>query len=327
MLLFSDALLLLVAALVLDAIVGDPDALWRRWPHPVVWIGKLIGFLDRKLNNPKNSFARRKAYGVLTLGLLLLGSLAIGYAVEVLARLIPFGTILVVTVASVFIAQKSLYQHVAAVRNGLLQNGLEGGRKAVAMIVGRDPEKLDEAGVSRASIESCAENFSDGVVAPAFWFAVLGLPGLFAYKAVNTADSMIGHKTDRHGAFGWAAARFDDLVNLPASRLSGLLIAFAAPLAGGSIRQALQTIGRDAGKHRSPNAGWPEAAMAGALDIALAGPRIYPGYTVDDPYMNETGRLDIGAGTIGRALKVLTGACVLLTGLVACAAFVSFLVT
>jgi adenosylcobinamide-phosphate synthase len=327
MLLFSDALLLLLAALVLDAIVGDPDVLWRRWPHPVVWIGRLIGFLDRKLNIPAAPHARRKAYGVLALGLLLLGSFAVGYAFEVLARQVPYGSVLVVIIAAVFIAQKSLYEHVAAVRDGLLQDGLEGGRGAVAMIVGRDPEKLDEAGVSRASIESCAENFSDGVVAPALWFAVLGLPGLLAYKAVNTADSMIGHKTERHGAFGWAAARFDDLVNLPASRLSGLLIAFAAPLAGGAIRKALQSIGRDAGKHRSPNAGWPEAAMAGALGIALAGPRVYPGYTVDDPYMNETGRLDIGAATIGRALKVLAGACVLLTGLVACAALVSLLAT
>lgn len=322
MLLFPDALLLLLAALVLDALVGDPDVLWRRWPHPVVWIGKLIAFLDRHLNRPADPPARRRINGVLVLGLLVAGSLAAGYGIEILARQIPHGGLLVVVLAAIFIAQKSLYEHVAAVRDGLLQNGIEGGRKAVAMIVGRDPEQLDEAGVCRASIESCAENFSDGVVAPAFWFALFGLPGLLAYKAVNTADSMIGHKTERHGAFGWASARFDDIVNLPASRLSGVLIAFAAPLAGVSITKAFRTISRDAGKHRSPNAGWPEAAMAGALDIALAGPRIYPGYTVDDPYMNEAGRRDIDAASITRALRILVAASALLAGVVACFAIV-----
>lgn len=318
MLLFPDALFLLFAALLLDALIGDPDILWRRWPHPVVWIGKLIGFLDRHLNRPADPPARRKINGALTLVLLVSVSLAIGYGIEVLARQFPYGGILVVLLAAIFIAQKSLYEHVAAVRDGLSENGVEGGRKAVAMIVGRDPEQLDEAGICRASIESCAENFSDGVVAPAFWFAVFGLPGLLAYKAVNTADSMIGHKTERHGAFGWASARFDDLVNLPASRLSGLLVAIAAPAAGGSISKALRTISRDAGKHRSPNAGWPEAAMAGALDVALAGPRIYAGYKVDDPYMNEAGRRDINASSIARALRILVGASVLLAGLVAC---------
>ena len=177
------------------------------------------------------------------------------------------------------------------------------------MIVGRDPEQLDEAGVSRAAIESCSENFSDGVVAPVVWFALLGLPGLIAYKAVNTADSMIGHKNDSYRDFGWAAARFDDLINLPASRIAGLLIAVSAPFAQGSIVKSLATIKADAGKHRSPNAGWPEAAMAGALDIALAGPRTYPGYTVDDPYLNASGCKEATALDISRALRILFGAC------------------
>ncbi len=312
MLLFSDALFLLFAALVADALIGDPDLLWRRWPHPVVLIGKVIGFLDRTLNRDGLTRERRKLHGVVALVILVAIGIGLGCAIEYAARLLPFGQILTVAVAAVFLAQKSLYLHIAAVRDGLRTDGLAGGRKAVAMIVGRDPETLDEAGVSRATIESCAENFSDGVVAPAFWFAVLGLPGLIAYKAVNTADSMIGHKTERHGAFGWASARFDDLVNLPASRLSGLLIALAAPLAGGSPMAALRTVRQDARKHRSPNAGWPEAAMAGALEIALAGPRSYPGYTVEDPFLNASGRTSATAQDISRALNLLKGSCLLL---------------
>ena len=316
MLLYADALPLLFAALLLDALIGDPDLLWRRLPHPVMLIGKAIGFLDRNFNRKDLSRERRKILGTVALVLLAGGGVLIGYAIEQLSALFPFGWVITVVVAAIFLAQKSLYQHIAAVRDGLRRQGLAGGRRAVAMIVGRDPDKLDEAGVARAAIESCAENFSDGIVAPAFWFAVLGLPGLIAYKAVNTADSMIGHKTKHYMEFGWASARFDDLINLPASRLSGLLIALAAPLAGGSPLKALSTVRDDAHKHRSPNAGWPEAAMAGALDIALAGPRIYSGYTVEDPFLNAAGRKAVTAADISRALIVFKVSCALLALLV-----------
>lgn len=311
MLLFETTLWLLLAAIILDALIGDPDWLWRRLPHPVVWIGKTISGLDKALNRPSWNSSLRRATGVLTLAILALGGFVIGWLFHETAAALPFGEPLAVLIAAVFLAQKSLYQHVAAVRDGLQQNGLAGGRKAVAMIVGRDPDSLDEAGVSRAAIESCAENYSDGIVAPAFWFALLGLPGLIAYKAVNTADSMIGHKNEKYSDFGWASARFDDLINLPASRLSGLFLALSSPLAGGSIGKSVKTIWKDAKNHRSPNAGWPEAAMAGALGLALAGPRKYPGYTVEDPYMNETGRLDTTARDISRSLKLLLGAYVL----------------
>lgn len=309
MLIYENALWLLLAALLLDAVVGDPDWLWRRLPHPVVWIGKVIAFFDGKLNRKSLGSTSRKNGGLLLLGVLVLGGLSVGAILHAVLVGIPFGTVFIVIIAAVFIAQNSLYRHVAAVRDGLESAGLEGGRKAVAMIVGRDPQQLDEAGVSRAAIESCAENFSDGVVAPVFWFALLGLPGLLAYKAVNTADSMIGHKDETYRNFGWASARFDDLINLPASRMSGLFVALAAPLAHGSPLRSIACIVRDAKKHRSPNAGWPEAAMAGALDIALAGPRAYPGYTVDDPYMNEAGRKQATANDIDRAAFVMIGAC------------------
>ncbi|WP_420332255.1 adenosylcobinamide-phosphate synthase CbiB [Roseibium sp.] len=309
MLIYENALWLLLAALLLDAVVGDPDWLWRRLPHPVVWIGNLISLFDWKLNRTSSGSESRKNAGLALLLVLVFGGLILGGVLHIILARIPFSEALIVVVAAVFIAQNSLYRHVAAVRDGLESGGLEGGRKAVAMIVGRDPAQLDEAGVSRAAIESCAENFSDGVVAPVFWFALLGLPGLLAYKAVNTADSMIGHKNETYQDFGWASARFDDLINLPASRLSGVFIALCAPLAHGSIRRAITCIVRDAKLHRSPNAGWPEAAMAGALDIALAGPRTYPGYTVDDPYMNEAGRKQATANDIDRAVIVMIGAC------------------
>jgi adenosylcobinamide-phosphate synthase len=210
--------------------------------------------------------------------------------------------------ASTLIAQQSLYRHVAAVADALEQEGLAGGRRAVSMIVGRDPESLDDYGVSRAAIESCAENFSDGIVAPVFWFAVLGFPGLVAYKAINTADSMIGHRTERHEAFGWASARFDDLVNLPASRLSALWLVLAAVPLGLSPAGALRTLRNDASHHRSPNAGWPEAAMAGALGIRLSGPRIYDGVPMEERWVGE-GRSELTAKDIRAALKLYRTAC------------------
>jgi adenosylcobinamide-phosphate synthase len=221
----------------------------------------------------------------------------------------PFSTVILGLLASSLLAQRSLDQHVAAVASGLEQDGIDGGRRAVAMIVGRDPDRLDEAGVSRAAIESLAENFSDGVVAPLFWLALAGLPGMLIYKAINTADSMIGHLSDRHRAFGWAAARLDDLINLPASRLAALwLVLAAAIIPGGSVRGAWRAVWRDARKHRSPNAGWPEAAMAGALDLRLAGPRVYHGEVVADGWMGD-GRAEANASDIRRALLLFRSAC------------------
>jgi len=217
--------------------------------------------------------------------------------------------VLIERAARRLIAQRSLDTHVAAVAAGLEKEGIDGGRHAVAMIVGRDPDTLDEAGVSRAAIESLAENFSDGVVAPLFWLAVAGLPGILIYKAVNTADSMIGHLSERHSAFGWAAARLDDLVNLPASRLAALWLALAACITpGASASAAWRAVWRDAREHRSPNAGWPEAAMAGSLGLRLAGPRVYHGEVVDDAWMGD-GRAEANAGDIRRALRLYRGAC------------------
>jgi len=318
----GDTLFVVVAALAFDALIGDPDWLWRRLPHPVAAIGSCIGFLDRTLNREAWSPAQRKSAGVGVVILLLIISTLIGFLIETALRHVWLGNVLLGLAASVLIAQRSLYQHVARVRSAFAEGGLTEAREAVSMIVGRDPDQLDEAGVCRAAIESCAENFSDGVVAPVFWLALLGLPGLIAYKAINTADSMIGHRSARHEHFGWAAARLDDLVNLIPARFSGLLLAIVAPVAKGAVVTALQVMRRDAAKHRSPNAGWPESAMAGALGLALAGPRRYGDHSVDDPFLNAEARKDAIPGDIDRALDLLTAACVLEAAIYAALALV-----
>jgi adenosylcobinamide-phosphate synthase len=302
---------IVIAALAFDALIGDPDWLWRRPGHPVAWIGALIGVLDRGLNREDRSQQQRKTAGIAGTAVMVVLSAAVGVLVQTTVQQLPMGNLAVALIASIFIAQRSLYQHVARVRSAFAEGGLAGARKAVAMIVGRDPEQLDEAGICRAAIESCAENFSDGVVAPVFWLALLGLPGLIAYKTINTADSMIGHRSERYESFGWAAARLDDLVNLVPARLSAVLLASAAPIAGGAISTSLRVVRRDASKHRSPNAGWPESAMAGALGVALAGPRRYATHMVDDPFLNDEATSQVVPDDIGRALDLYAAACVI----------------
>ena len=301
------AFALALAALAFEAAVGYPAPLYKAIGHPVTWIGRLISRLDAGLNHDAASFTARRRAGIAALVILLtvvgglallIQSLAGGWA----------GWLILVMLASSLLAQRSLHEHVQAVAAGL-DISLEDGRHAVAMIVGRRTADLDEAGVIRAAMESLAENFSDGVVAPAFWLALGGLPGCALYKAVNTADSMIGHRTPRHEAFGWAAARFDDLVNLPASRLTALWLIVAAVMQpGASAPGALVAVRRDAGRHRSPNAGWPEAAMAGALGVSLGGPRIYGDAHVDGAFMGD-GRSAATRRDLADALALYRRAC------------------
>ncbi len=282
---------MLALALVLDAVFGEPDWLWRRVAHPAVLFGRLIDWLEGQLNEGAN----RRAKGVLAVLALVV---AVGLPAWVLSWDIFLGVFEVLG-AAVLLAQRGLVDHVAAVAEAL-RVSLAEGRGAVARIVGRDPETLDQAGVARAAIESVAENFSDGVVAPVFWFLVGGLPGIAIYKAVNTADSMIGHRSERFAEFGWAAARLDDALNWIPARLAGGLIC----LVGGG-RAAMEVMLRDAGLHESPSAGWPEAATAASLEIALAGPRVYGGVVTDDPYLNPEGRRAAGPDDIEAAVRLI----------------------
>ena len=299
---------IVLAAMLLDAVIGDPPALWRWVPHPVVLFGRLIGALERALNQA----SMRRARGVVAVVVVVLVAGLIGGAIS--SALMPFdwGWVVEAAVMSIFIAQRSLLQHVTAIVRPLARGDLGSARSALAKIVGRDVTVLDEAGVARAGIESLAENASDGVIAPIFWGALFGLPGIMIYKAVNTADSMIGHRDERYAEFGWAAARLDDLLNLVPARLTGLLICVAALFTpGASASEALRIMLRDARKHASPNAGFPEAAAAGALGLRLGGPRVYDAERDDAPCMGD-GRSDATAVDMERAIKLMIAGFVLI---------------
>ncbi|WP_374653278.1 adenosylcobinamide-phosphate synthase CbiB [Dongia sp.] len=303
----------LAIAILADAALGEPAWLYRRVAHPVQLIGTVIAWADRRFNRESDTGGKRRQAGLAVCLCVTLGAFLSGWAIQALLLGLPDGPLWLGLLMSALIAQKSLYLHVADVAKAMELSGAEGGRIAVARIVGRDPEVLDAAGISRAAIESLAENFSDGIVAPIFWGLALGLPGMLAYKAVNTMDSMIGHKTPRHLDFGRAAARFDDLVNLPASRLSALLLILGSiAQRGAHAVAAWRAVRRDAHRHKSPNAGWPEAAMAGALGFAIAGPRRYHGVRVTDPWMNDGGRWQLNAADIRAALSLYWRACVVL---------------
>ena len=301
---------LAAGALLLEAVAGYPGVMFRAIGHPVVWIGGLIGWLDRAWNRDTLGPAARRRRGIAAVLVLL------GVSIAPAAALQWASAPLAIAAASTLLASRSLWHFVAAVGTAMRDGGLPAGRAAVAHIVGRNPDTLDEPAVVRAAIESLAENFSDGVVAPALWAALLGLPGIAAYKAINTADSMIGHLTPRYRDFGWAAARLDDLVNLPASRLAAMWLALAALLhPGASARDAVKAVWRDARRHRSPNAGWPEAAMAGALGLRIAGPRVYGDVRADGAWMGD-GRAEVTPVDLDRALALYRTACALQIGAV-----------
>jgi adenosylcobinamide-phosphate synthase len=310
-----DRLLLLVAGLAVDGLLGDMPAVFRHIPHPVVLAGRAIAFFDRKLNREARSEASRRERGIATVIALVGGAAGFGLVVERFCLGSLLGAAVEAALIAVLIAQRSLFEHVAAVAAALRTGGLAAGREAVRHIVGRDPMSLDAPGVARAAIESLAENFSDGVVAPAFWYLLLGLPGLFAYKMANTLDSMIGHLTPHYRSFGWAAARLDDVLNRVPAPLSGVLLATAAVFAKNCRPgRALAIMIRDGRKHQSPNAGWPESAMAGALGLALAGPRRYPEGLVADPWLGD-GSARAATSDIIRALQLYRFACLIEGGL------------
>ena len=304
------AWLLAPLALLIERIMGYPPRLFRLVGHPVTWVGGLITWLEARLNHAGN----RRLKGTVMLLLVLLTGLAIALLIVAVTRRFPFGWVLEALIASSLLAQKELGRAVKAVADTLAVS-LDSGRSAVSHIVGRDPDTLDEAGVARAAIESLAESSSDGVVAPLFWLLVGGLPGIVLYKVANTADSMVGHRTERYLEFGWASARFDDLLNWIPARLTALLVAGAAFFVRRADPEAAwSTALRDARKHASPNAGWPEAAFAGALGFELGGPRAYAGEVHDLPRFGD-GKASLTALDILKSLELYWSAMNLLLGL------------
>ncbi|PWB95767.1 adenosylcobinamide-phosphate synthase CbiB [Methylosinus sporium] len=298
----ADNLALAALGLSIEAAIGYPPRLFAAIGHPVTWIGALIAALDRSLNHDGAPPLLRRLAGVVAILAVVAIAFAIGWLLQAACLALPFGIVPLAVLTSSLYAQRSLYSHVKEVADEL-DHSLERGRASVGKIVGRDVARLDEAGVSRAAIESLAENFSDGVIGPALATILFGLPGALIYKASNTADSMIGHRTMRHEAFGWASARLDDLLNLPAARLSAALVATGAAMTGASPRAAVSTCLRDSRAHASPNAGWPEAAMAGALDLRLGGPRAYGAHEVQGAWLGS-GRTAATPTDIRRALRI-----------------------
>ncbi|MET4101804.1 adenosylcobinamide-phosphate synthase [Roseovarius sp. MBR-78] len=297
---------MMLVGLAIDLALGWPSWLHARIGHPVTWLGAVIAALERLGNRGGRSI--RIGMGALCVALVV--ALAVGPALLV-QRVLPeglWGVVIGGLLAWPLIALRSMHTHVAAVAAPLLRGDLEAARAAVAMIVGRDPALLDGAGVARAAIESLAENTGDGIVAPVFWGVVAGLPGIATYKAVNTLDSMIGHRNARYEAFGKVAARLDDLANLIPARITGVLFALAAPR---YMARALRIMWRDARAHRSPNAGWSEAAMAGALGVRLSGPRAYGDRVSEEPWLNGAAR-DPGAADVRRALRLYARAMALM---------------
>jgi adenosylcobinamide-phosphate synthase len=306
----------MAVALAVDAVLGWPEQLFRRIGHPVTWLGRLIDRVDETCNRDSGSPAFRRAAGVMATLLVIALPTALAWIVQ--AQLtIEWSRILIAGIlAWPLVALRSLHDHVAAVTRPLQSGDIEAARSAVSRIVGRDPSSLDEAGIARASIESLAENTSDGVIAPVLWGAIFGLPGLVGYKTINTLDSMIGHRTPRHEAFGWAAARIDDVANFIPARLTGLLFAVLSA----QPANALSCMMKDARRHRSINAGWPEAAMAGALGVRLSGPRAYHGTLADEPWLNGGAR-DPLAADVAQALKLYRRAMWLLAAALVILAF------
>jgi adenosylcobinamide-phosphate synthase len=306
----------MAVAMAVDALLGWPSWLFVRIGHPVTWLGWLIAAIDSAWNRASDPPTLRRAAGVAGALVVIALSVVLGWLLQ---SLLPRGWLeiaLIGILAWPLVALRSLHDHVAAVAEPLRAGDIVAARDAVSRIVGRDPAALDEAGIARAAIESLAENASDGIVAPVFWGALFGLPGILGYKAINTLDSMIGHRSERYEAFGWAAARIDDAANFIPARVTGFLFVLLAP----HRSEALSCMTRDARRHRSPNAGWPEAAMAGGLGVRLSGPRIYHGSVTNEPWLNEGAR-DPRAADIGEALTLYRRAMMLVAGVLAILAF------
>ncbi|MCY4445694.1 MAG: adenosylcobinamide-phosphate synthase CbiB [Rhodobacteraceae bacterium] len=284
------SLILLLIALLLDALIGEPDYVWKRITHPVIAIGNLIHYFDTHFNTVEK--VRLKGFLVLIggcVGLALLGSIV---------YLLPLSSVLEILIVAILLAHRSLIDHVEHVAEALHLSLMEG-RLAVSKIVGRDTSSMSTSDVSRAAIESTAESLMDGVIAPAFWYLIAGIPGILVYKFVNTADSMIGYQNEKYKEFGWATAKFDDLLNFIPARLTALIVS----LVHFSI-DAFQFARNEGNNHRSLNAGWPEAAFAKVMGVALSGPRVYEGTQINFPFINDEGRKELVPEDIEKGVEI-----------------------
>lgn len=319
MLITEYATSVLILALILDRVIGDPDWLWSTFRHPVKLFGSAIDWCDRRLNDPAASDLKRRRNGLTSMVALTIAAAAAGTALTLAFQTITIGWALETLIVTVLLAQKSLLDHVRDVVRALREDGVPAGRKAVSRIVGRDVSAMTRSDICRAAIESAAENFSDGTIAPAFWYLVCGLPGLLVYKMVNTADSMIGHRNETYLQFGYGAAKLDDLLNYIPARVTAGLIVLVAPFQGSTMADTVRVTLADANEHVSPNAGWPEAAMAGAIHTALGGPRSYKGQPLHAPWLNAAGEHDLTHIHVQAATNVIDTAWLIV--LIAIAAF------
>ena len=274
-----------LAACALDVVCGDPPWL----PHPVRLLGWAIGAYERMvLSHLTGKVSRYVAGSFLAVGLPVVSFFSVQWVISQAASINGYvGHAVWIFLGYTALAARDLADHAIGVYRALTAGSLEEARNAVSLIVGRDTATLSEPEVIRATIETVAESSSDGVIAPLLYLALGGPPLALAYKAVNTLDSLVGHPTEPYRYFGWASARLDDLMNWVPARVSGLCLVLAAGIRLRTLTSAWQTFLRDGSKHTSPNSGWPEAAMAGALQIQVGGLNVYAGIPVEQPKLGE----------------------------------------
>ena len=295
----------LILAMGFDGLIGDPKWIYNRIPHPVTWMAMLLMKGEAFLNHQDRSRFAKQFLGLIWILLCVTICLYIAFFIQNFLSGFDQTGIILALLSSIFLAYRSLIDHVGDVEKELFNKDVVKARIKVAKIVGRETSKLDKSDITRATIESLAENFSDGVVAPVFWFLIVGFPGVVAYKMINTADSMIGNRSERFEDFGMASAKIDDVVNYVPARITALLLMLAAGISRvGDVKSGFVTVNNDHKLHASPNAGWPEATMAGLLNVRLGGPRHYQnGNSKDNAWLGSGG--DVKLKDLTRAIKLV----------------------
>ena len=299
-----DLLIVIFIAVIVDAIWGDDHWIWRKFKHPVALVGRFINFLDVEFNRNEFSESSRTFNGFIVI---IMSIIIIWFLSSIIEGLLfgnIIGNLILGLIISILLAGKSLFVHVKDIYDDFMRDDLDNAKINLSKIVSRKVDEYDESAITRGAIESLSENLSDGYVAPLFWLLIAGLPGIFIYKFINTADSMIAYKNDKYHNFGKCTAYLDDILNFIPARLSSLLQVFASFVLKENWQQALLCIKQDASKSPSPNSGWPESAMAGALDISLGGDNFYDGELIKSDWINGSGEKIISFDFITRALWI-----------------------